>query len=151
MKNNFQKPLLASRLRRRSGYTLIEIMLVLSIISVLLGAGIYYMVGNLDSARDRRVQADISMFTVQLKTYEMDNLFMPTTEQGLDALYKQPTSDPKPRRWRQLLEKPPIDPWGTPYVYKNPGVHNPNGFDLYSYGASRKENDNEIGNWGDNK
>ena len=93
------------RVLRRShsahGYTLIEIMLVLSIISVLLGAGIYYLIGNLDIAKERRVQADIATFTTQLKTYEMENLFMPTTEQGLAALVQEPTTDPKPRRWRQ--------------------------------------------------
>jgi general secretion pathway protein G len=154
MMNNIQSPpnapRLPRRLRQERGYTLIEIMLVLSIISVLLGAGIYYMAGNLDSAKERRVEADIATFSMQLKNYESENYFMPTTEQGLLALYQEPTSDPKPRRWRQWLEKPPIDPWGMPYMYRNPGIHNPNGFDLYSYGAAKKENDKEIGNWDDN-
>ena len=98
----------ALRLRRMQGYTLIEIMLVLSIISVLLGAGIYYMVGNLDSAKERRVEADLAMFSIQLKSYESENFFMPTTEQGRDgSCIRSPPSDPKPRRWRQWLEKPP--------------------------------------------
>jgi general secretion pathway protein G len=132
----------ASRLGRAAGYTLVEIMLVLAIISVLLGAGIYYMVGNVDI-----VQADLEMLKTQLKTYEMENLFMPTTQQGLQALVQAPTSDPKPRRWRPLLEKLPEDPWGMPYNYRNPGVKNPNGFDIYSFGPSRKENDAMLGNW----
>ncbi|MGB8354957.1 MAG: type II secretion system major pseudopilin GspG [Chthoniobacteraceae bacterium] len=133
--------------RRVKGYTLIEIMLVLAIISVLLGAGIYYLIGNLDIAKERRVQADIATITTQLKTYEMQNLYMPTTEQGLQALVEEPSTDPKPRRWRQLMEKLPEDPWGMPYNYRNPGLKNPNGFDLYSFGAERKENDKEMGNW----
>jgi general secretion pathway protein G len=137
--------------RHSAGYTLIEIMLVLAIIAVLLGAGIYKVIGNLDAARETRVQSDIATITTQLKTYEMENLFMPTTEQGLDALVKTPSSDPKPRRWRQLLEKVPEDPWGMPYQYRNPGVKNPNSFDLFSWGPDRKESEDDLGNWNINK
>lgn len=133
--------------RGRAGYTLVEIMLVLAIIAVLLGAGIYKLVGNLDAAKETRVEADIQTISTQLKTYEMTNLFLPTTEQGLQALVTEPTGDPKPRRWRQLMESVPLDPWGMPYNYRNPGIKNPNGFDLYSYGPERKEGDKEIGNW----
>ena len=139
------------RFHDAKGYTLIEIMLVLAIISVLLGAGIYYLIGNLDIAKEQRVQADIATITTQLKTYEMQNLYMPTTDQGLEALVQEPTSDPKPRRWRQLMEKVPEDPWGMPYNYRYPGLKNPNSFDLYSFGPERKENDKEIGNWNVNK
>lgn len=155
MMNHTQNPPLNTphplpRLRRAQGFTLVEMMLVLAIIAVLLGVAISYLTGNLEFAEDQRVHADITYFTTQLKSYEMENYFMPSTEQGLMALYQEPTSDPKPRHWRQWLAKPPIDPWGMPYVYRNPGIHNTNGFDLYSYGPSRKENDKEIGNWDDN-
>lgn len=136
-----------ARAKGAGAYTLIEIMLVLSIISILLGAGIFFLAGNVDSAKEKRVQSDIIIFTAQLKVYEMDNMFMPTTEQGLQALYQPVTSEPKPKRWRQLVTKAPIDPWGMPYQYKNPGVHNPNGVDIYSFGPTKKENDQEIGNW----
>ncbi|HEY8965583.1 MAG TPA: type II secretion system major pseudopilin GspG [Candidatus Methylacidiphilales bacterium] len=131
----------------RGGYTLVEIMLVLAIIAVLVGAGIYKLSGNLDVAKETRVDADIATITTQLKTYEMQALSLPTTEQGLDALVHQPTSDPVPARWHQLFEQVPVDPWGRPYQYKNPGVHNPNGFDLYSLGPQGKEGDGNIGNW----
>ena len=142
-------PRLWRRARPMHGFTLVEIMLVLAMITVLLGTAIYYMVGNLESAKEERVRADIAMFTTQLKSYEMENYSMPTTQQGLIALYKEPTTDPKPKHWRQWLEKPPIDPWGMQYVYVNPGIHNPDGFDLYSYGPAKKENPKEIGNWED--
>lgn len=136
-----------------AGYTLIEIMLVLAIISVLLGAGIYKLIGSLDIAKERRVEADIHTITTALKTYEMENLFMPTTEQGLDALIKPPTTDPKPRRWRRLWDSDtlPTDPWGMPYQYRNPGIKRPNGFDLYSFGPDRKESEDDIGNWNINR
>ena len=78
---------------------------------------------------------------------------MPTTEQGLQALVEEPTTDPKPRHWRQWLEKPPIDPlrWARRYVYRCPGIHNPTRSIWYSYGPAKKENDKEIGNWDDSK
>ncbi len=135
--------------RTRRGYTLVEIMLVLSIIAVLLAAGIHYMAGNLDIAKETRVKGDLQTITVQLRTYEMQNLFMPSTEQGLQALVTMPTSEPKPTRWRQLLEKDAlIDPWGSPYKYANPGKHNPSSFDLYSIGADRTEGTaDDFGNW----
>jgi general secretion pathway protein G len=155
MMNNIQNPPVnAPRLSRRPlrslqphGFTLFEIMLVLAIIVVLLGAAIYYTSGQLDFAGETRVRADIVNFTTQLKLYEMDNNFMPTTEQGLNALYQEPTTPPKPQRWRQLMTEIPLDPWHKPYIYRNPGIHNPNGFDLYSYGPAKQENDKEIGNW----
>ena len=136
-----------SPLARRSAYTLIEIMLVIAIISVLVGAGIYYLSGNLDIAKERRVETDLGTISTQLKTYEMEALFLPTTAQGLDALVRQPTTEPIPPRWHALFEKVPLDPWGTPYQYRCPGKHNPAKFDLYSFGPDRKESDDDLGNW----
>ena len=136
-----------TRLARLRGYTLVEIMLVLGIISVLLGAGIYYLTGSLDVAKERRVEADIVTITTQLKTYEMQNLFLPTSEQGLQALVTQPITEPIPRRWRQLLEKVPTDPWGIAYLYRYPGKKKSKGFDVYSLGPDRIESDDDIGNW----
>src|SRR5438874_6097420 len=104
------------------GYTLIEIMLVLAIISVLLGSGIYYLIGNLDVAKIQRVDSDIKTLTTQLQTYEMLNMFKPTTEQGLKALVDRPGSEPAPKRWRALAKPEMLnDPWGHPYVYLNTG------------------------------
>jgi general secretion pathway protein G len=151
MKTPTKYPSLTVRLAHSArGWTLIEMMLVLAIMAVLIGSVIGYIRGNLESAKDQRVRADIAMITTQLKSYEMENYSMPTTDQGLMALVKEPTIDPVPKRWRQWLPKMPLDPWGRAYVYLNPGVHNPDTFDLYSYGPSGKENDKEIGNWEDN-
>ena len=116
--NSFPK-----RLRRDAGYTLFEIMLVLGIIAVLVGSAIYLLVGNIDVARESRVEADIQSISTQIRVYEMQNLRPPTTQQGLQALVTRPGGDPPPRRWRQLLEKVPLDPWGNPYLYKQPGEH----------------------------
>jgi general secretion pathway protein G len=131
--------------RFSGGYTLFEIMLVLGIIAVLVGSAIYMLVGNIDVAKDQRVESDIQAISMQLRTYEMLNYRKPTTEQGLKALVQQPTTDPKPRKWKQLMKAVPLDPWGAEYVYRNPGKLNPGGFDLYSLGPDGKESDDDIG------
>ncbi len=128
-----------------SGYTLFEIMLVLGIIAVLVGSAIYMLVGNIDVAKDQRVESDIQAISMQLRTYEMLNYRKPTTEQGLKALVQQPSSDPKPRKWKQLMKAVPLDPWGAEYVYRNPGKLNPGSFDLYSLGPDGKESDDDLG------
>jgi len=128
-----------------SGYTLFEIMLVLGIIAVLVGSAIYMLVGNIDVAKDQRVESDIQAISMQLRTYEMLNYRKPTTEQGLKALVQQPGSDPKPRKWKQLMKAVPLDPWGAEYVYRNPGKLNSGGFDLYSLGPDGKESDDDLG------
>lgn len=135
------------RLQSSRGFTLFEIMIVLCIISVLMGAVIYKLKGNVETARHQRVGTDISMITTQLQNYELQNNTLPTNEQGLDALVHKPTIAPVPSRWIQLLSETPLDPWGTPYIYKNPGTHNPDSYDLYSLGPTKKEGPDVIGNW----
>jgi len=128
----------------QSGYTLFEIMLVLGIIAVLVGSAIYMLVGNIDVAKEQRVDSDIEAISMQLRTYEMLNYRMPTTEQGLKALVNQPTTEPRPRRWKQLMKTVPIDPWGNEYVYRNPGKGGA-AFDIYSLGPDGKESDDDAG------
>ena len=124
--------------RNQSGFTLLEIMLVVTIIALLLGAAIYKLGGNVEFAKATRVAADVQGINTQLKLYESMNGFMPTTEQGLKALVQQPSSEPRPTRWYQLYKDLPRDPWNNEYVYLNPGRKNPTGYDLYSAGQDRK-------------
>ncbi len=123
--------------RRPQGFTLLEIMLVVTIIGLLLTAAIFGFRGNVEYSRRVRVQGDIQGITTQLKLYESMNGFYPTTDQGLRALAVQPDTDPKPSRWLQLFDKIPKDPWQSDYIYRCPGLKNPNGFDLYSAGPDR--------------
>jgi general secretion pathway protein G len=127
-----------------AGYTLLEIMLVLGIISVLVGSAIYLLVGNVDIAKEQRVESDIQAISTQLKTYQMLNFTYPTTAQGLEALVKKPTTEPVPRRWRQLMEDVPLDPWGTPYQYAYPGRRNAGSYDLFSFGPDRRESEDDL-------
>lgn len=132
------------RLVAERGYTLFEIMLVLGIIAVLVGSAIFLLVGNVDAAKEQRVDTDVQAITTQLKMYEMQNYSFPVTEQGLEALVKKPTTEPLPRRWRQFMQSVPLDPWGTPYHYEFPGKRNPRGFDLFSLGPDRKLSEDDL-------
>lgn len=134
-----------SRLRTKAGYTLFEIMLVLGIIAVLVGSAIYMLSGNIDVAKEQRVQSDIQAISMQLRTYEMLNYRKPTTEQGLKALVQMPSSAPKPQHWKKLMESVPLDPWGNEYVYRNPGKFKTDGYDLYSLGPKGTEGEGNIG------
>ena len=133
--------------RKQQGFTLLEIMLVVTIIALLLGTAIYKLAGNVEYARHTRVQADIQSINTQLKLYESMNGFYPTTEQSLQALVTQPETDPRPTRWYQLYKELPKDPWQNDYIYRNPGLKNPNGYDLYSAGPDRKP-DTADDDWG---
>jgi general secretion pathway protein G len=136
-----------ARQTRQQGFTLLEIMLVVTIIALLLGTAIYKLTGNVEYSRHVRVAADIQGIKTQLGLYESMNGFYPTTEQGLQALVTQPDTDPKPTRWYQLYKEMPKDPWGNEYIYRCPGVKDPQSYDLFSAGPDRKP-DTEDDDWG---
>jgi general secretion pathway protein G len=132
---------------KQRGFTLLEIMLVVTIIALLLGTAIYKLAGNVEYSRHVRVAADIQGIKTQLGLYESMNGFYPTTEQGLQALVTQPDTDPRPTRWYQLYKEMPKDPWGNEYIYRCPGVKDPQSYDLFSAGPDRKP-DTEDDDWG---
>ena len=133
--------------RKDQGFTLLEIMLVVSIIVIILGVAISKLGNTTAIAKTMRVQADIQAIKTQLQLYESMNGFYPTSEQGLQALVTQPSNDPRPARWYQLFKELPTDPWGNGYFYKNPGLKNPSGYDLYSAGPDRQA-DTADDDWG---
>src|SRR6187431_2128740 len=133
---------------RQQGFTLLEIMLVVSIIVIILGVAISKLGNTTAIAKTMRVQADVQAIKTQLQLYESMNGFYPTTEQGLQALVTQPDIDPRPTRWYQLYKEVPKDPWQNEYIYRNPGLKNPSGYDLYSAGPDRKP-DTADDDWGE--
>ncbi len=133
--------------RRARGFTLIEIVLVITIIAVLGAATIYLIKGNVDVAKETRVDSDIKNIVTQVKVYEARNLAPPTTEQGLKALVEKPTSEPVPERWTQLLEELPKDPWNREFQYQYPAKRSKADYDVYSLGRDGVESDDDIGNW----
>lgn len=132
----------------RYAFTLIEILLVVVIISALAAMVLPRLTGRSEQARIATAKVDItSNIATALKLYELDNGFFPSTEQGLDALMKKPSSSPMPAAWNgPYTERPAIDPWGRPYVYKCPGTHNPD-YDLYSDGPNESDEKDNINNW----
>lgn len=88
-----------------------------------------------EEQRKKRVQSDLRLIAGQLRIYQSDNGSLPTQEQGIAALVTTPTTDPKPNKWRQLLQRVPLDPWGEPYVFWRDGDE----FRIASKGLDRQE------------
>lgn len=122
---------------RPSGFTLIEIMVVITVIAILATLVAPNVFQHVGTAMDATARSQIEMLGAALDAYRLDNGRYPTTQQGLEALVSAPTSEPRPRNWRgpYLRRDLPLDPWDNAYVYRSPGEANPNGFDIVSYGA----------------
>ncbi len=133
----------------KKGFTLIELMLVVIIISILAAMVVPRLVGRSKEARMAAAKADIEAnIATTLDMYELDSGAYPTTEQGLAALISKPTMAPSPSNWKgPYLRKRPKDPWGNDYVYACPGLHNKDDYDLYSYGSDGIESQDDIVNW----
>lgn len=136
---------------KSNGFTLIEIMVVILIIGVLAALIVPKVMGRPDEARVIAAKQGISTISQALNLYRLDNHRYPTTEQGLMALAKKPTTAPIPTNWKSggYLERLPKDPWGSPYQYLFPGIHNE--FDVMSLGADQQiggeGSDKDIGSW----
>ncbi|MCP3908836.1 MAG: type II secretion system major pseudopilin GspG [Oceanicoccus sp.] len=138
--------------RRQQGFTLIEIMVVVVIISVLIGLVAPNILGRVDEAKVTAAQTDIATIEQALEMYKLDNQIFPSTDQGLQALVEKPNTSPVPRKWNSAgylkKGKLPVDPWGTEYQYISPG--STGAFDIYSLGADGREGgegyDADIGN-----
>ncbi|MDO8282383.1 MAG: type II secretion system major pseudopilin GspG [Thermodesulfovibrionia bacterium] len=137
----------------RAGFTLIELMVVLVILSILAMIVVPKFIGSEDKARVIEAKVQIRNFETALKLFKIDNGFYPTTEQGLQALISQPaigrTADNyKPGGYLETNRMKP-DPWGFEYVYISPGLEND--YDIISYGADGQpggeEYDADIINW----
>lgn len=113
--------------RHSPGFTLIEIMLVVGIITVLMGSAIFMLTGNLEFAKEKRAEGDMQALSTQIRLYEMKNSGKRLGSGGLQALVDQ-----------KLLERLPLDPWGNSYGYK-PDSTSPKGFFLYSFGPDGKD------------
>ena len=124
-----------------SGFTLIEVMVVMVILATLAVFVVPKFMDEPKRAQRVKAQVTISNMETALKTYYLDNGYYPTTDQGLDALVVEPNTDPVPTKWRKggYLEKGkvPKDPWGNDYIYLSPGLHGD--FDIISYGLDGVE------------
>lgn len=128
-----------ARPRKKSGFTLLEIVIVLGIIGIIMGGSIA-MLGKLgDSAKVQRVEGDFQSISSAVSAYKILAGNAPTTQQGLEALFVKPTSAPVPKRWTSAGKEVPTDPWGIPYKYRNPGKKDPSTFEIYTWGADNQQ------------
>lgn len=137
--------------QRQKGFTLIEILIVVVILSILAITVVPQFLDQPGKARMARAQADISNLNKALSMYKLDNFNYPSTSQGLQALVSKPGGQPAAKNWKPggYIEKMIKDPWGNNYQYLNPGNHGT--IDIYSLGADGQpggEGENQdIGNW----
>jgi len=125
-----------------------EMLIVLSIIALLMGMVIMKVSTSFEGAKEEKVKADLLTFKEMLASYQLDNGSLPTTEQGIKALWSKPTVEPIPPRWHAQLDEETLDPWGHSYVYRNPGKHNPDKYDVFSMGPDgQPDTDDDLGNW----
>jgi len=136
----------------RKGFTLIEILVVIAILATLASAVMMTLHKKPDEARVAKTKSDISSLEQALEVFRLDMQRYPTDEEGLQALVVAPDSEDVDRWKGPYIKRMENDPWGTPYVYAIPGEHNPESFDLMSYGGNREEGgegefDTDLGNW----
>lgn len=118
------------------GFTLIEILVVITVIAILAGLVTPMVFRNVGDAKVSAARAQVEIFATALDAYRLDNDYYPTSEQGLNALRHAPANSTAASNWRgpYLRKDPPLDPWKRPYLYVSPGEANPEAYDLQTYG-----------------
>lgn len=140
---------------RQTGFSLIEIMVVIVIIAIMASMIVPRIMGKPDEARVTKAITDIRQLEGALNMYRLDNYAYPSTDQGLQALVQRPSGTPEPRNYQQggYIQRLPDDPWGNPYQYLNPGQHSE--IDIWSLGADGAPGgegiNTDIGNWNMNE
>ena len=140
------------RRRRRAGFTLVELMVVIVIIGLLATVVAINVLPSQDKAMLGKARADIAVLEQAIETYRLDNLTFPEDAQGLQALVAPPAGPARPERYRQggYVRRLPEDPWGNPYQYRRRSAHGGQ-FDVFSLGADGREggegDDADLGNW----
>lgn len=135
------------------GLTLIEILVVIALLGGLAALVAPEVFRHLGTSKTTTARSQIELLATALDAYRLDNGRYPTTSQGLEALRREPLSEPRPLNWRgpYLRKEVPVDPWGRPYIYRSPGIANPWAYDLLTYGRDGVEGgegeDGDVTNW----
>lgn len=141
--------------RRQKGITLIELLVVLSILALISALVVVNVLPERDRAAARKAKIDIGSIENALDQYRLDMFAYPTTEQGLEALVTIPPGETRTDQYRPggYLRTLPVDPWGKPYQFRQPGEHGP--IDVFSYGADGEPGGEgvnaDIVNWSEAK
>lgn len=143
-----RKKMQSKRYTKQSGFSLLEVMVVLVIIGIIASMIVPNLMGSQDTAREQKAVIDIGSLETALGMYRSQNYNYPTTEQGLEALVEQTEIEPIPRRFPEggYIKRLPQDPWGNDYQLLNPGEHGK--MDIFSMGPDGEaDTDDDIGNW----
>lgn len=134
--------------RRRSAFTLIELLLVLTILGILAAIVVPKISGRTEEARMRAAATQIATFGSALDAFEVDMGYYPKGKSGLNALLQAPRDA---QNWHGPYLKTdviPKDPWGNEYIYECPGRHNPSSYDILSVGLDgRSGTEDDVANW----
>ncbi len=134
--------------RRASGFTLIEVLVVLVIIGILISMVAPNVLNRVDQAKQQKVFSDFKAIQTALTLYKLDNHKYPASDGGLQSLV---SSGGGARNFRQggYLTEVPKDPWGHNYLYLFPGQHGE--YDIYTLGADGVaggiDQNADTGNW----
>jgi len=136
-----------------SGFTLIELMVVIVILGILAGLIDPRIMGRPEEAKQLKAKMTIESLETSLRLYKLDSGSYPSTEQGLQSLIEKPDTGNVPKNWREggYLEKGrvPNDPWDNEFVYLSPGVNGE--YDIISYGSDGvpggEGKDKDINSW----
>lgn len=134
--------------RQQSGFTLIEIMVVVVILGILASVVAPNVLGNKGKADMQKAVSDIVALENALDMYKLDNNIFPSTQQGLESLVEKPSGSPEPRSYRDngYIRRLPKDPWGNDYMIQSPGEFGD--IDIFSAGPDTQPGtDDDIGNW----
>ena len=132
--------------RRRNGFSLVELMVVLFIIALLATVVAINVLPSQDKAMRVKAEADIKTLGQAMEMYRLDNATYPPAGDGLNALVAPPANLAMPQNYRSggYIKALPADPWGRAYQYRVPG-RNGQAFEIYSLGA-----DGQPGGEGEN-
>lgn len=142
---------LQSSYKKQTGFTLIEVIVVVVILGILASVVVPKVVNRTGQAQIVKAKQDIRAMESALQLYRVDNFDYPTTDQGLSALAEKPTTSPEPRNWQSggYIKSIPKDPWGNEYQYLSPGENGE--FDIVSLGKDGRpggtDDNADIGNW----
>jgi general secretion pathway protein G len=126
--------------KRKRGFTLMEILIVVAIIGLLAALVMPNILGRYEKSKEEIAKAQLEMLSTAIEAFRLDTGRYPNS---LDELIN--CQDPKCRAPYLAKKEIPKDPWGRDYVYKYPGEHGP--YDLYSLGPDGQLNEKAITNW----
>lgn len=125
-------------MKKQSGFTLIEVMVVVAILGILAAIVMTNVVGKDEQARITAARASLAQISNALEMYKLDNHRYPSTDEGLDALVNRAASAKTFPTGGYLKGGMPQDPWGNPFQYFAPGSGG-RGYDIYSFGSDGAE------------